>query len=83
MAAFDPKQTLNKNQKTLEKAMPYRHRFIITFGLMGLLILAACGQDEAEPIQHVGAQKTPQAGDNVPLYDNLGDHHYATGTGLF
>lgn len=57
--------------------MPYRHRFIITFGLMGLLILAACGQDEAEPIQHVDAQKTPQAGDNVPLYDNLGDHHYA------
>lgn len=48
-----------------------------TLIILFITILAACGQEEAEPTHHVDEHKTPQAMDKVPLYDDLGDYQYA------
>lgn len=42
--------------------------------------LVACGQHDATDAQHTAEHEEPQNSTAVPLYDNLGDHHYAIST---
>jgi len=58
------------------------YSFPIILAVLLTLVLAACSREEPQAVieHHAAAHESAEAVEQVPLYDNLGDHHYTIST---